>query len=62
MKTISWEDFQMVELRSGTIISAEDFPEARKPAYIITVDFGEEIGVKKSSAQITDLYKKEELV
>jgi len=52
----------MVELRSGTIISAEDFPEARKPAYIITVDFGEEIGVKKSSAQITDLYKKEELV
>ncbi len=62
MKTISWSDFESVELRVGTILSAEDFPEARKPAYKIRVDFGEEIGVKQSSAQITTLYSKEELV
>jgi len=49
-------------LRSGTIIDVKDFPEARKPAYIITVDFGDKIGVKKSSAQITNLYSKEELL
>ena len=49
-------------MRSGTIIDVKDFPEARKPAYIITVDFGDKIGVKKSSAQITNLYSKEELL
>ena len=62
METISWSDFDKVELRVGTIIGVEDFPEARKPAYKLKVDFGEEIGVKKSSAQITDIYNKEELV
>ncbi len=62
MKEISWSDFEQVELRSGTIIDVKDFPKARKPAYIITVDFGEKIGIKKSSAQITDLYSKEELL
>ena len=59
---ITWDDFEKVELRSGTITDVKDFPEARKPAYIITVDFGKEIGIKKSSAQITDLYTKEELL
>lgn len=62
MKTIDWKDFEQVELRVGTITAAEDFPEARKPAYKLTVDFGDEIGVKKSSAQITDFYSKDELV
>ncbi len=61
MKEISWEDFEQVELRARTIIAVEDFPEARKPAYKITADFGPEIGHKKSSAQFTDLYTKEEL-
>ncbi len=62
METIEWPDFAKVELRIGTIVSVEDFPEARKPAYKLKVDFGDEIGIKKSSAQITDLYKKEELL
>jgi tRNA-binding protein len=60
--TISWDDFAKVELRVGRIIRAEPFPEARKPAYVLHVDFGEDIGVKKSSAQITELYSPEELV
>lgn len=60
--TISWQDFDRVELRSGTILSAEPFPEARKPAYKLIVDFGPEIGTRKSSAQITDLYTTHELV
>jgi tRNA-binding protein len=62
MADISWEEFQNVELRVGTIIEARDFPEARNPAYKLKVDFGDEIGIKKSSAQITVLYTKEELV
>jgi len=62
METISWSEFEKVQLRVGTIISAEDFPEAKKSAYKLTIDFGKEIGVKKSSAQITALYKKEELI
>lgn len=62
MKIISWGDFEQVELRAGTIIEVEDFPEARKPAYKITVDFGTGIGIKRSSAQVTNLYTKEELV
>ncbi len=62
MQTIQWNDFEKVELRIGTIIDAQAFPEARKPAYILQVDFGEEIGVRKSSAQITDLYPIDTLV
>lgn len=62
MKTITWDEFEQVDLRVGTIVRAEDFPQARIPAYKITVDFGEEIGLKKSSARVTDLYSKEELV
>lgn len=62
MDTISWTQFEQVELRIGTIEKVEEFPEARKPAYKLSVNFGEEIGIKKSSAQITDLYSKEKLV
>ena len=62
MNTISWDEFKAVELRAGTVIKVENFPEARKPAWIITVDFGSRIGVKKTSAQITTLYKPEDLV
>ncbi|MDD2916298.1 MAG: tRNA-binding protein [Candidatus Gracilibacteria bacterium] len=59
---ITWTQFESVELRVGTIIRVEEFPEARKPAYKLWVDFGSEIGVKQSSAQITVQYTKEELV
>lgn len=62
MQTISWDDFTKVELRVGRVMSAEVFREARKPAYVLQVDFGEEIGIRKSSAQVTDLYSTEELV
>lgn len=58
---ISWSDFQKVELRVGTIVSVDDFPKARKPAYKLTINFGE-FGIKKSSAQITVHYKKDELI
>lgn len=62
MNTISFHDFLKVELRVGRIVSASVFKEARQPAYVLQVDFGEEIGIKKSSAQITALYQPEELV
>ena len=61
MENISWSDFEKVELRAGTIISVDDFPEARKPAYRLTIDFGE-LGTKVSSAQVTTLYDKEQLI
>lgn len=62
METISFDDFLKVEIRVGRIVSASEFPEARKPAYILYVDFGEELGIKKSSAQVTALYRPEDLV
>jgi len=62
MENISWQDFEKVELCTGTIVDVQDFSEARKPAYKLIIDFGEEIGTKKSSAQITHLYTKNELL
>lgn len=60
--TVSWDDFTKVELRVGRVVSAEIFREARKPAYVLQVDFGEGIGLRKSSAQLTHLYKPDELL
>ena len=62
MQQIEWNDFLKIELRVGKIIQAEVFEKARKPAYILHVDFGEELGIKKSSAQITNLYQPENLI
>lgn len=62
METISFDDFLKVELRVGRIVAAAVFEEARKPAYVLQVDFGDELGIRKSSAQITALYRPEELV
>ena len=59
---ITWQDFEKVEMRIGTILNVQDFPEARKPAYQITIDFGNEIGIKKTSAQITKRYQKDDLI
>lgn len=62
METITFDDFMRVELRVGRIVSASVFKEARKPAYVLHVDFGEEVGIKKSSAQITGLYQPDALI
>jgi tRNA-binding protein len=62
MNEIAIDDFMKVELRVGKVVSAEPFPEAHRPAYILHVDFGEALGIRKSSAQITELYGPEELV
>jgi tRNA-binding protein len=60
--TINWEDFEKIDMRAGTIIEVNDFLKARKPAFKLTIDFGEEIGLKRSSAQVTVHYKKEDLL
>ncbi|HJR60574.1 MAG TPA: tRNA-binding protein [Vicinamibacterales bacterium] len=62
MPDITWQHFEAVEMRAGTILDVEDFPEARKPAYRITVDFGPVAGVRRTSAQVTTIYAKEDLV
>lgn len=59
---LSWSDFEKVEMRVGTILEVNNFPEARNPSYQLIIDFGEELGLKKSSAQITSLYSKDELL
>ncbi|MCF6308678.1 MAG: tRNA-binding protein [Flavobacteriaceae bacterium] len=62
MNNLTWKEFEKVEMRVGTIIEAQDFPEARNPSYKLSIDFGEKIGVLKTAAQITVLYQKENLI
>lgn len=59
---LSWEDFEKVDMRVGTILEANDFPKAKNPSYQLLIDFGSEIGQRKTSAQITSLYSKEDLI
>ena len=62
MNSISWSDFEKVELRAGTVVEVKEFPEARKPAFKLKIDFGEEIGIRQSSARIKEIYSAEELI
>ena len=62
MENISWSDFEKIGLRAGTVVEVKEFPEARKPAFKLKIDFGEEIGIKQASAQITDHYAMEDLL
>jgi len=62
MEMIQWSDFEKIDLRAGTVVEVEDFPEARKPAYRLKIDFGDELGLKQASAQITDNYTREDLI
>lgn len=61
-ETISWKDFSKIDMRTGTVVAVFDFPEARNPSYKLHIDFGEEIGTRKTSAQVTKKYEKEELI
>ncbi len=60
--TINWDDFEKIDMRVGTVMEVNDFPKARKPAFLLTIDFGSDIGIKRSSAQITAHYQKEDLL
>ncbi len=62
MEWITWNDFETLEIRVGQVIEVNDFPKARKPAYKLVIDFGDELGIKKSSAQITHHYAKDDLL
>jgi len=61
MPTIEWQDFEKIDIRAGTILEVSDFPKAKKPAWQLTIDFGD-LGIRRSSAQITDFYEKQELI